>query len=98
MDTTAVAASIWGALIGAQLMRVAGRQARRARLKRISIVLTELAVLTELVTNGGGHSRTSHAVVFYIACSLVVSAIAMGVLGRRAVLADTGSSRADHPG
>jgi hypothetical protein len=43
------------------------------------------AALADLVTNGGGHSRTAHAIVFAVVLTLLASAVPFGILGQRAV-------------
>jgi hypothetical protein len=84
MDTTAVLAAVIGGVTGALLVQVARRQDHRARLARLASVMTMLGVLTELVTNGGGHSRTSHDIVFAVAITLLASAALLLMLGQGA--------------
>jgi hypothetical protein len=43
-----------------------------------------VAILTDLVTNGGGHSRTSHDIVFAVAITLLAGAAILLMLGQGA--------------
>jgi ABC-type transport system involved in cytochrome c biogenesis ATPase subunit len=84
MDTTAVLAAVIGGVTSALLVQIARGQDRRVRLARLAIVLTSLSVLTEMVTNGGGHSRTSHDIVFAVALTLLASGALLLMLGQGA--------------
>lgn len=84
MDTTAVLAAVFGGLIGALLVQIARRQDHQVRLWRLASVMTVLGVLTELVTSGGGHSRTAHNIVFAVVITLLASAALLGILGQQA--------------
>jgi uncharacterized membrane protein len=83
MDMNAVAAAVFGGLIGAALVQIAHRPGRREVLWRLASITTALALLTELVTNWR-HSRSGHRTVSEIVLVLTVVFVIFMIMSIRA--------------